>query len=302
MDGKELLYKLREFLNEQDDSPNFEEKTAYDALYEAVVELVDRAELLTSVQTITTVADQTDYTLNADYIKPLLRNPDNDELFLYYTNSSGNDSLMKWKDYRKIKWENNTDSVDIPSNWTIMDDRTKDDLVTGTSTATNTLANDVAVLDDSAGDFSDVSAGDTVHNTSDSSDGIVLKKISSIKLNVALFSGTNNYFTSSDAYVIQPQGRYKLVLNPPPSNGSETISFEYIKRPDPVYTDYGFYRIPQHFMVPLIRYAAYFFAYRDLNPQLGNAFYDYFSSYLKRVVNTDRQAKNRGVVTVSLKH
>ena len=54
-------------------------------------------------------------------------------------------------------------------------------IVTGTRTTTSAGAavGGASTLTDTGGDFSDVSPGDIVHNTTDGSDGIVLSKTSS---------------------------------------------------------------------------------------------------------------------------
>ena len=74
MDGKGLLYKLGSLLNEDATSGFLDDFTSYEFLYEAAKEFVSRTACITATQTITTVVDQTDYTLNADFLGLYLLN------------------------------------------------------------------------------------------------------------------------------------------------------------------------------------------------------------------------------------
>jgi len=275
MDGKNLLYRVRQALDEDSSSSFMDDRSSFDYLYEAAIELAMRTKALRSSQSITTVADQDGYTLNADYLGLYAKDTHN-RFFVKYTDSSSNDSFLFWKDYEDILFENQTASVTVPSFFTIIDDSTKDSQVTGTATSTASATGYQSILTDTAGDFSDVSAGDSVHNTTDGSDGIVLSKTSSTVLVVALFGGTANDWTSGDAYVIQPQGRMKLVLDQPPETAGETITLNYIKRPDPVYSYYGTYRFQNHHLMALVKYAAWMYKYRDREPQTGDQLFQYW--------------------------
>jgi len=132
-----------------------------------------------------------------------------------------------------------------------------------------------------------------VHNTTDGSDGIVLSKTSSTVLVVALFNGTNDDWTSGDSYVIQPQGRMKLVLSQPPSTAGETITLNYIKRPDPVYSHYGTYRFQSHHLMALVKYAAWLYKYKDREPQTGDMLFQYWDRQVGIGSEQTRNAMNR---------
>lgn len=292
MDGKALLYRIRQVLDEDSTSSFMDDKTSFDYLYEAAIELAMRTKSLISSQSITTVADQDSYTLNADYLGLYAKDRHN-RYFVKYTDSSSNDSFPFWRDYEDILFENQTASVAVPSFFTIINDPTKDSQVTGTATSTATATGYQSTLTDTAGDFSDVSAGDSIHNTTDTSDGIVLSKTSSTVLVVALFNGTNNDWTSGDAYVIQPQGRMKLVLDQPPSTSSETITLNYIKRPDPVYSHYGTYRFQNHHLMALVKYAAWLYKYKDREPQTGDMLFQYWERQVGIGSEQMRNSMNR---------
>ena len=275
MDGKALLFRLRQVLDEDSTSSFMDDRTSFDYLYEAAIELAMRTKALISSQTITTVADQSGYTLDADFLGLYAKDSHN-TYFIKHTDSSSNDNFPIWRDYEDILFANQTTSVAVPSFFTIINDPDKDSQVTGTATSTASETGYQSTLTDTAGDFSDVSAGDSIHNTTDGSDGIVLSKTSGTILETALFGGTANDWTSGDAYVIQPQGRMKLVLDQPPSTAGETITVYYIKRPDPVYSHYGTYRFQNQHLMALVKYAAWMYKYRDREPQTGDMLFQYW--------------------------
>lgn len=292
MDGKSLLYEVRELLDEDSTSSFMDDRTTFNFLYEAACELAIRTKPLISSQTITTVADQAGYTLNADYLGMYAKDSYN-RLFQKYTDSSSNDSFIFWHDYEDILFENQTSSVSVPNYFSVINDPTKDSQVTGTATSTATATGYESTLTDTAGDFSDVSPGDIVHNTTDGSDGVVLSKTSSTVLQVALFNGTNDDWTSGDSYVIQPQGRMQIILNPPPSSSGDTVTFYYIKRPDPVFSHYGVYRFQSHHMKAMVKYAAWLYKYKDRDGNTGDALYGYWDNHVLKNSEQIRNSMNR---------
>ena len=74
---------------------------------------------LRNEQSITTVAEQASYTLNANFLEMYLRDQDND-LYIKY-NDGTTDYFLKFKDYEDIIYENQTSSVTIPDHFTIID-------------------------------------------------------------------------------------------------------------------------------------------------------------------------------------
>jgi hypothetical protein len=300
MDGKTLLYKLRQVLDEDSTSSFMDDRTSFDFLYQAAVELAIRTKLLIASQSITTVADQDGYTLSADYLDLYAKDHRNRK-FVRYTDSSGGVSFPFWKDYEQIVFDNQTASEPTPNYFSVINDPDKDSRVSGTATSTAAATGYESTLADTAGNFADVSAGDTVHNTTDGSDGVVLSKTSSTVLVVALFGGTANDWTQNDAYVIQPQGRMKLIMNPPPSTAGDTIFVPYIKRPDPVYSHYGTYGFQNHHMDAMIKYAAWLYKYRDREAQTGDQLFQYWDRQIGLHSSQIRGAMNRKGMKVSWK-
>ena len=277
MDGKDLLRRLRNLLNEDSDSGWLDEQTSFDLFYDAAIDFVDRTGCLRSSQAITTVADQTSYDLKPDFLRLYVKNSSGD-YFIKYNDGSSN-SFPTWKDYEDVFYDDNTDSVSTPTRFSIID-ASLPSQVTGTTTSDGAASGGQCVLPDTAGDFSDVEAGAIVHNTDDGSAGMVLSKTSSTVIVTALFGGTDDDWTSGDAYVIQPNPRFQLILDPPPETAGHTITMPYVQRPAPVYSDYGMYR----FINPsaLIKYAFWLYKYRDKEPNFGDAMYKFWEAEIRR--------------------
>lgn len=276
MDGVTALRSLRQLLSEASDSTFMDTKTSYEYLWQAAIEFTDRTSCLTNTQSISTVANQAAYSLDADYMKIYLKNSDNN-YFLKYNDGSAN-SFINFKEKDSLIYQNSTGSTTVPSWFYIEDEPTLNTQITGTISAAGALSGGQVTLTDTsvATKFSNASAGDAVHNTTDSSAGYVISKTSATALVTALFDGTDNDWDLADAYVLQPQGRMRLVLSPPPSTASHTITFYYVQRPAPVFSNYGVYRFqPQH-MRAIINYTAWLYKYRDREPNYGDKFYQIF--------------------------
>ena len=281
MDGKELSYRLRQLINEDANSDFIDSKTTYQYLWEAARDFTAATNALRSSQSITTVASQQGYTLNANFGQLYLRNDDNEFVIKY--NNGTTETFLPWKAYQEIIYENQTAEVSVPSYFTLIDDPTLDTKISSTTTSAGAATAGESTLTDTAADFSDVSAGDIVHNTADGSDGIVLSKTSTTVLVTALFGGTDNDWTSGDAYVIQPQGRLQLYLNQPLSTASHTITVYYTQVPPPVFSDYGTYRFQQGSTDAIIKYAAWLYKYRDKQQDFGDALFTHYERQLRRI-------------------
>jgi hypothetical protein len=299
MDGKELLYKLRNLLNESADSGFMDDKTSYDYLNEAAYEFIRRTKFLRATQTITTVADQSTYDLNADFIEVYLR--DYEEQPFIKINDGGFDQFIFWRDYKDIIYSNNTTSEVIPGFFSIINDSTLDTRLSSTSTSAGVASGGECTLNDTTADFSSVNAGDTVHNTTDGSMGVVLSRTSGIALQTALFNGADNDWSDGDSYVIQPQGKVQIILDAPPANAGYTITVHYIQRPALVYSDYGVFRIQRQYMDALVKYAYWLYKYRDSEPNFGDGMYVYFDRQTRAAQDTINSTYKRNNVSVNLK-
>lgn len=296
MDGSTLLRRLRQLLGEDSDSGWLDNFTSYDFLYDAAIEFVDRTGCLHAEQEITTVAEQTDYDLEPDFLRLYMKNSSGNYYIKY--NDGTNNFFPTWKDYEDMFYEDNTTSVTLPSKFTIIDTDLPDQ-VTGTTTSAGASSGGECTLTDTAADFSDVEAGAIVHNTTDSSSGVVLSKTSTTALVTSLFGGTDNDWTSGDAYVIQPNARFKLILDPPPSTASHTVTVPYVQRPVPVYSNYGVYRFTNPMVI--VKYAAFLYKYRDKEPNFGDALYKFWQLETgKKAYSLNRGQRPTGF-TINLK-
>lgn len=301
MDGKRLSRQLRQMLNEESGSNFLDSFTTYDLLNQAAVQLNDTLEQLETEIDLTTVADQADYTLPANYTRLTRVNHLGRGLVRYSDGASFHNIVMKDDDLRFRNETFTTTSADIPSSFSIQYDDAEDSQVTGTTTAAGTAVAGKAILADTGADFSDVEAGDTIHNTTDGSMGVVLSKTSGTVLVTALFDGTANDYTSGDAYVIQPQAKYKLTLDPPPSNASNVVTVGYLRRPKPVYSDYDSFQFPTQYQDALVFYAAGFYKYRNQMNDEGNTWFGHANQLVRMHNKSTNQTLNKRRVIVNFK-
>jgi len=286
MDGKELLYQLNERLGEDQNATWVDDKTSYFYIWEGARRYVERTNSLTSYQDITTVADQANYVLDAKFLKLYLTDKSNRYYIRYYDQS--NYSFLTWKDYEDIIYANKvaaSDAVDVPSHFSIRDKQSLYSQITGTATSDGSASGGECTLTDTSAKFTTtdyVSAGDIIHNTTDSSDGVVLSVTDATHLVCALFGGSANEWTTDDSYVIQPQGRLELILDPPPDDAGDTVRVWYVERPEPVFSDYGMYRFSPQAMEAILDYAAGKYKYRDNDPLFAREFLANWDMKVKR--------------------
>jgi hypothetical protein len=402
MDGKTLLYELRNVLDEASTGVWLDDRTSYGNLWEAAKQFASRTAALTGAQAFVTVADQESYVLNADFLRLFLMDRSN-EYYLKFSNENG-DSLITFRDYEDIRnanyiktfdikvasiattattlqdtgqdfsdWETtpstasdealykvtvtntvggsswaylgaastttNTDdtvavytdkslsstgwngdgtpsgtasyykienvsSQRVPSYFTIRDKQALYSQITGTATSDGDASGGQCLLTDTSATLITsefANPGDTVHNTTDGSDGMVLSIEGDTTAYVALFGGTDNEWDTNDAYVIQPQGRLEIVFDPPPSKSGDIVKVEYVARPDPVYSDYGVYRFRQNATEAIVKYAAWLYKYRDAEPNFGDKFYLYFDNAVRQEHSNLRPFVKRRKLNVSFK-
>ena len=197
---------------------------------------------------------------------------------------------------------------EVPGYFFIRDKQSLNTQITGTATSAGAATGGKSTLTDASGLFLTtdyVSPGDTVHNTTDASDGVVLAVTAATTIDTALFGGTGNdwsYSTgSADAYIIQPQGRSEIYLDPPPSTSNHLIRVPYISRPAPVYSDYGTYRFSQQAMEAIIRYAAWMYKYRDSEPDFGDRLFIMWDRAVRNEAHRLNPYLNRRRIKVNLK-
>lgn len=267
--GREMTRRLKQDLLESDNSAFIDTYLSYRYINEAAAKYVINTNSLKSSQSITTVADQAEYNLSSDHmsIYPETRG----KKYIKYNNGSTN-FFPTYREYEEIIHQSSTISAEIPGHFAVIDHPTLGTTITGTTTAAGADSNGEQVLTDSGASFSDnVAAGDMVHNETDSSYGVVISVTSDTAISVALFGGTNNYWTSGDSYVIVPQGRLQLILDPPPTTAGHTITVYYTARPAPVFSPFKTFRIQSQFIPDILREAKALYMLRSGDYQIGGA-------------------------------
>jgi len=299
MDGKSLTNGLASIISESVSTSTFlDSRSSYDYLYEAALEFCRRTRVLTASQTITTVADQAAYDLNTDFLMLYLR--DNRNRYIVKYNDGTNDSFLSFRDYEAVTYANNETSVAYPANFSIIDKGTLTDRITGTVTSAGASSLGECTCTDSAAPFTNAKVGDDIHNTTDGSDGVVISVTSTSALVTSLFGGTDNDWDSSDAYVIVPQSRKQLVLDPAPSISGYSVTIMYIQKPDPVYSPYKTYRFDRQYEPAIIKYAAWLYKYKDSEPNFGDAFFKFWDLQCRQAAKTEHKSFNKPSMRVNM--
>jgi len=298
MDGESLKYKLSGILNENSLSDFMDERTSYDYIYEAVKEFVRRTKSLTGSQSISTVVNQTSYDLTSRFMHLYFRDSWN-RLIIKYT-SSGQDSWLTIRDYDMFVQNQRTGSVPNPDSFTLIDNQNQPTNVSGTATANGAASNGECTLTDATAPFSNIQYGDSVHNTTNGSSGTVIALTSTSAIVTCLFGGTSAEWALGDSYIVVPQPRKSLILDPPPSGANDTITVPYIELPIPVYSPYRSYRIDHQFEMALVSYAAWLYKYKDRQPVFGDALFKYWDAQCRRAVNETNKTFNRKSFRVNM--
>jgi hypothetical protein len=108
--------------------------------------------------------------------------------------------------------------------------------------------------------------------------------------NLATRGGAYAGWTDTNAYIIQPAPRYKIILDPPPDTSGDTVTVSYYAKPAPVYSDYGTYPFPTDYEEALVMYAAWLYRYRDSKPNLGDPLYAMYERQMRKAKNVHRRA------------
>jgi hypothetical protein len=295
MDGQSLNIGLANLLQESLSSSSFlNTRASYDLFYDAALEFVRRSMCLTATTTITTVKDQASYDLPHDYLG-LWATDDRNQPYIKF-NDGVADYFVTHRDYDKVLFANQTTSVPVPQSFSIIDQQTLTSRITGAATATGAVSNGEATLTDAAAPFANVQVGDEVHNTTLSYDGIVISKTSSSALVTAMFSGTGaavGWTITTDNYVIVPQAKFSIVLDPPPDDDGDTVTVYYVQKPEPVYSPYRTYRIDPQYKMALIMYAGWLYKYSDREPNFGDKWFQHFDNATRKAIKTYGRSKNK---------
>lgn len=299
--GYQMSELVRKLLQEDSGSGFLDSQLTYQLLNTAAKKTATKTKCFTGEQTITTIAEQSAYDLEPDFLELYLRDSSGYDLVKLY---DGTSTVFPTRAVREdIFQANNTTSVALPTRFYVKDKAIGDN-VTGTATGDGAATAGACTLTASASTFSTsgVKAGDTIYNTVDGSNGVVLSVTSETALSTALFGGTNNDWSTNDTFVIVPQGRYQIVFDPPFSTAGYTVTIPYVKKPAPVYSNYGYFPFPnEEFSVALCYLAAWLYKYRDGEPNFGNAWYQFWAAEIGANSGATRAATKRGRFKVNFK-
>lgn len=265
MDGKTLTRLWLDALDAptKDELFDTDDRVAYGCLDRAAVDFCRETRCLTKTVVITTVASQQAYDLPPDFINLYLKNYSDRYTAKYYDGTSYSWPVLA--SFEKMFRDNLTDNKETPTCFSITDKVTQPALVTGTATAAGAKTAGQSILTDGTKLFTTTNLiypRDVVHNTTDGSDGLVLSVTNATQLVTALFSGKKNAWSMYDAYVIQRATSKQLYLDAPSAISGHAITIPYVAMPDPVYSEYGFWRLPAAACHAIACEAAFFYQTR----------------------------------------
>lgn len=264
------MYNFGQVLGEPVGSGWLDTKSQYYFLDKGGIKVAKLMGLLHAEQSITTVADQRRYNLDAQYIGLHIRDESSGDYIIKYNNGSSN-SFPYFTAFTNIITDDQSSSIAIPERFSVSDKLVQFDRITGTTTSAGAIDSDSkeSTLTASASTFvtNGVSPRDIVHSTTNAYSGYVLEVTSETALVTAMFEDADGSNTkgwgSGDTFVIQPQARKQLVLDPPPSTASHTITVYSIVKSLPVFADFRIFGFDEDYAMAAIYFAAEIYKLRD---------------------------------------
>ena len=296
MDGLTIQKRVYDILSESGGSSWVSARKTYDFVFSAVCEYMERVQGNVGTKTITTVANQAEYSLGNDFLNLYLKDRYDRKYIMYSINGTTYQPIY-WTDYSDIIIGQAAAQPTV-QRFSIIDDYAIS-TITGTATAAGPLVNGETVLTDSAAPFVNVNPGDSIQNLTDGSTGIVLWVNSTLSLVTALFDGTNNTWANHDSYAIAYEGRKNLVLDPEPSLSSQLLSVPYVTRPNPVYSPIRAYPMQTQDMDAIIYGAVSKYKERDQKPQEADYFYKKFDAQIRKATRQRQKAQGNDTIPVT---
>ncbi|KKM79167.1 hypothetical protein LCGC14_1352690, partial [marine sediment metagenome] len=137
-------------------------------------------------------------------------------------------------------------------------------------------------------------------NTTDGSifSGYVLEVSSETALITAMFEDADGSITkgwgSGDTFVIQPQGRKQLVIDPPPSTTGHTVTVYQIVKPLPVFADFRIFGFPEQYSMAAVYFAASIYKRRDQDFKKADSFFQLADNELRLIKDASDTAYHKG--------
>ena len=290
MIGSTYQQKINNLLSEFG-SQWIELKASFDYLYEAAQDFAKETKACQNSQVITTVAGTANYTINPDFFEVITKD-DYDFPIIQYSDGT-NTTWLGWESYSD--YLQNSNPTGTPESFAITS-ASIPTRMTGTATAIGTQAGGESVLTNSSGSFLTLYPGDSVTNILKSYYGVVIAvPTSATAVTTAMFDlssrgGAYASWASNDTYMIQPEPRYQIFLDPTPSVTGQTVTINYVARPKPVYSDYGVYPFATGYEDALIKYAAWLYKNRDSKPQFGDPLYQAYEREMRKAKGVHNKA------------
>ena len=287
MIGLDFQSRINQLLAESN-STWIDLKSSFDYVYEAAKDFSKETKSHHATQTITTVASQAEYNINPDFLELITTDESNFGVIKY--SDGTNTNWLNWESYSD--YLQNDNPAGTPTSFCITD-ASVIDRITGTATSAGTQVGGESTLTDSAQDFTSLFAGDSIINVTQNYFGIVL---SASTMKTAMFDltvrgGAYADWSNNDSYVIQPEPRYKLILDPAPLVTGQTVTLSYYAKPLPVYSDYGTYPFATGYEEALIKYATFLYKYRDSKQNMGDPLYLFYEKTMRKGKHTNRKAQ-----------
>lgn len=275
MDGKTARLFTERLIRAVSKANIINRKLTYDLIGQGAEEFVSLTTAIKESMTITTVAEQASYDLNANFMQLYLKtdNQRGGDFFIQY-NDGTDTHIVLFKAYQNVIYDNQTTSIEIPSNFTLHEKTSLEDSISSSTTSAGTESGGQSTLTDTGTTFTDesVSARDIVHNSTKDATGVITA-VDTNALTTAIFDHDGNPvgWASGDSYVIQPVPRLQLQFDPPPSTASHTVTIYYVAKPNPVYTDYLTWQIQDQWHKAFCYWAAdaYLAQYEIETPEQG---------------------------------
>jgi hypothetical protein len=286
MDGLTLKRMMLDALDEPvaSELQGSEERILYSYLDRAATEFIRKTQCLKSSTTITTVDGQQTYDLPPDCIALYMR--DGRDRLVIKCYDTANYSFPVCVSYEEIFRANLTDERAVPLKFAVIDKATPATQISGTATAAGAKAAGQCTLTDATKLFTTtnlVYPRDTIHNTREGSDGLILSVTDATHLVTALFGAGANAWRNGDAYVIQRAPVKQVVLDAPSSTSGYTLTVPYLCMPSPVYSDYGTWQISPISYPAIASEAAFMYQNRNGDYAAADRHHALFSEEVLRI-------------------
>ena len=301
MTGAVLLNQLNQILSEIN-TTFIDRKTSFDYLYEGAKDFAKETNSCTNSQSIVTVANQSAYNLNPDFLEILTKDSSNfPTIMLTWGNSP---TYLGWESYSDYLQGVIFETAGMPTSFCITDAGVLPSEM-GVCSGNFISIGGESFLTTGIADFSSVYPGDAVINLTKNYYGIVIGTVSSKKIKTAMFSlqGRNSSSVGwdlSDEYIIQPAPRFQVLLDPAPILSGQTVTVSYNSKPLPVYSDYGSYSFASGYESAIVKYAAWLYKYRDKKPAFGDPFFMAYERDMRKAKSVNRKARGATGFRVNL--